>query len=75
MFASRDELLQEAERHERMAAGCRADLARLDDPYYARPFDEQGEAIDYGPDRKTFARDAESAAAWAARLRRFAAVW
>jgi hypothetical protein len=75
MFVSKEDVLREAERHERIADDYRANLARLDDPRYAQPFTEQGEAIDYGSDRKTFARDAESAAAWAARLRRFAEVW
>jgi len=75
MFASREDVLREAERHERIAANYRANLARLDDPRYAQPLNTEGQPCDWTPARTSLSRSAMSASAMAVRLRRVAEAW
>jgi hypothetical protein len=75
VFASREAVLREAERSERIAANYRRNLAVLDDPGYTPPRNPvSGEPRDDSRARECFEHGAENAAAKAAELRRLLAL-
>jgi len=68
-LGSKEMLMREIVRCERMAEGYRANLIQVDD------FESRGDRMNYEATRASFTENAERMSEAAARLKRFAQVW